>query len=134
MHKILALRGFVRLLTQREDLSAQQVVMLYQRAMDLAPNATEKKRVLSGLSSAKSLAAMEMAAGYLTDPELHLEAESAVVHIAPSLHDSHPQQVLSLLERVVKSTTNEAIRRQAQAAIDQIKTGGSSESFGVETQ
>lgn len=121
VHKVLALRGFVRLLGQRRDLPAQDTIDLYRKAMDLAPDVVEKKRVLSGLSGEKSLAALEMAGGYLADPTLQLEAESAVVQIARSISSDHPQQSLDMLDRVVKNTTNEAIRLQAQNSINQIK-------------
>ena len=135
VHKVLALRGFVRLLAQRSDLPAQEAVDLYRKAMNLAPNAVEKKRVLSGLSGAKSLAALEMAGGYLRDSTLQLEAESAVVQIARSICGSDPQQCLKALGRIVESTTNETIRQQAQELIDQIKTGATEPSeVKVETQ
>ncbi len=134
VHKVLALRGFVRLLGQRSDLPAQDAIALYQKAMDLAPNAVEKKRVLSGLSGEKSLAALEMAAGYLSDPMLHLEAESAVVQIARSIRGTYPQQALGMLEQVVKGTANETIHQQAQGLIDQIKGLGSTELPEVKTE
>ncbi|MBN1359849.1 MAG: HEAT repeat domain-containing protein [Sedimentisphaerales bacterium] len=127
VHRILALRGFVRLLARRGDLPAPQAVELYQQAMDLAPNAVEKKRVLSGLSGATSLAALEMAAGYVSDPALRLEAESAVVQIAGRLGEGHPQQALGRLEGIVKTTANDTIRDQAQEAIDRMKGLGSTQ-------
>ncbi|UCD48856.1 MAG: HEAT repeat domain-containing protein, partial [Phycisphaerales bacterium] len=49
VHKILALRGLVRLLALESDRPAQETIELFAQAMDLAPNAAEKKRVLSGL-------------------------------------------------------------------------------------
>ncbi len=125
VHRVLALRGFVRLLGQRSNLSAQDTIDLYRKAMDLAPNVVEKKRVLSGLSGEKSLAALEMAAGYLADPTLQLEAESAVVQIARSIRSDRPQQLLDMLDRVVKGAANETIRQQAQDLINQIKGLGS---------
>lgn len=121
VHKVLALRGFVRMLGQRSDLPPQRAIDLYRKAMGLAPNAVEKKRVLSGVSQEKSLAALEMAGGYLRDPALHLEAESAVVHIARSIAERHPQPCLDLLEQVVEGTANETIGRQAQELIEEIK-------------
>jgi HEAT repeat protein len=127
VHKILALRGFVRLLSQSSDLSAQESVALYRKAMDLAPNPVEKKRVLSGLSTEKSLAALEMAAGYLDNPTLHLEAESSVVRIVGNMGDNPPQTVLPLLKRVVENTANETLRGQATGLINDIKGVGSTE-------
>ncbi len=134
VHKILALRGFVRLLGQRDDVSAPEVIASYRQAMELAPNDVEKKRVLSGLSGERSLAALEMAAGYLDDPTLRLEAESAAVAIARNLSDSHPQEALGMLERVLRSTASEVIRMRAQEAIDQIKGLGSDGSSQAEVE
>lgn len=134
VHKILALRGFVRMLGQRRDLSTQQSADLYKKAMDLAPNVVEKKRVLSGLSGEDSLAALETAAEYLSDPALRPEAESAVVQIIRNGGDSYPQKALDLLEQVVKSTTNETLRGQAQELIDEIKGVGSVEQAEVENK
>ncbi|MFQ6035863.1 MAG: HEAT repeat domain-containing protein, partial [Sedimentisphaerales bacterium] len=62
IHRVLALRGFVRLLGLESDRPAKETIKLYQQAMDLASNVREKRMVLSGLSYVKSLAALEMAA------------------------------------------------------------------------
>jgi HEAT repeat protein len=117
VHRILALRGFVRLLGLDSDRTAEQTIDLYKKAMDLAPDASEKKRVLSGLTSTKSLAALEMAAGYLDDLALHLEAESAAVRIGQALAAEHPQRVKEVLEKVVRNTKNNTIRAQAQQVL-----------------
>ncbi len=121
VHKILALRGFVRLLGLESDRPAEQTIDLYKKAMDLAGDATEKKRVLAGLGGMKSLAALDMAAGYLDDVALHLEAESAAVRIAPALVAANPQRVKEVLQKVVQGTKNDAIREQAQQIVNQIK-------------
>jgi HEAT repeat protein len=121
VHKVLALRGFVRLLGLESDRPAEQTIDLYKKAMDLASDATEKKRVLSGLASTKSLAALNMAAGYLDDVALHLEAESAAVRIAPAVVVANPQRVKEVLQKVIQGTQNETIREQAQQIVSQIK-------------
>ncbi len=117
VHKILALRGFVRLLGLANERSAEETIELYKKAMDLASDAPEKKRVLSGLASTKSLAALNMAAEYLDDLALHREAESAAVRIAQSIYGSYPQRTKEVLERVVQSTRNDTTREQAQQII-----------------
>lgn len=120
VHRILALRGFVRLLGSASDRSAAGTIELYEKAMELAPNATEKKRVLSGLGGEGSLPALQMAAQYLDDVSLQMEAESAVVRIAEQIHDKYPQQCREVLVKVVKGTKNETLREQAQNVIDRI--------------
>jgi HEAT repeat protein len=121
VHKVLALRGFVRLLGLESNRPAEQTIDLYKKAMELAGDANEKKRVLAGLASMKSLAALDMAAGYLDDVALHLEAESAAVRIAPTLVAANPQRVKEVLQKVIQGTKNDAIREQAQKIISAIK-------------
>jgi len=121
VHKVIALRGFVRLLGLESDRPAEQTIDLYKKAMDLANDATEKKRVLAGLARTQSLAALNMAAGYLEDVALHLEAESAAVRIAPAVVAANPQRVKEVLQKVIQGTQNDAIRARAQQIISQIK-------------
>jgi len=121
VHKILALRGFVRLLGLESERPAEETINLYKKAMDLAGDAPEKKRVLSGLASTKSLAALNMAAEYLDDLALHLEAESAAVRIAQSIYGSYAQRTEEVLQKVLQSTKNDTIREQAQQVIGQLQ-------------
>ncbi|MCU0918038.1 MAG: HEAT repeat domain-containing protein [Planctomycetes bacterium] len=121
VHKVLALRGFVRLLGLESDRPAEQTIDLYKKAMDLAGDVTEKRRVLAGLAGVKSPAALSVVAGYLDDVALHLEAESAAVRIGQALVATQPQQVKDVLQKVLAGTKNDTIRTQAQEIIQQIK-------------
>jgi len=129
IHRILALRGFVRLLGLESDGStelaevrpAKETIKLYQQAMDLAPSVPEKRMVLSGLANVKSLAALEMAASYLKDETLLQEAEVAVVKIAEGTFESHPQQTKDILNKIIQATKNDSLRQQAEKIGNQIK-------------
>lgn len=120
-YKTLALRGFVRLLGLESARTPAETVDLYKKAMDLAGDAQEKKRVLSGLVAAKSLGTLNMAADYLNDLALHLEAESAAVQIAQGVFGSDPQRVKEVMAKVIQGTKQDAIRQQAQEVINQIE-------------
>ncbi|MGE5295391.1 MAG: HEAT repeat domain-containing protein [Solirubrobacterales bacterium] len=120
-YKTLALRGFVRLLGLESARTPEETVDLYKKAMDLAGDAQEKKRVLSGLAAAKSLGTLNMAAEYLDDLALHLEAESAVVQIAQGVFGSDPQRVREVMTKVIQVTKQDALRQQAQEIINQIE-------------
>ena len=76
--------------------------------MDLAGDAQEKKRVLSGLAASKSPAALNMAAAYLDDLALHLEAESAAVQIAQGTYTTDPQRTKEVLAKVIQVTKQES--------------------------
>ena len=114
VHQILALRGFVRLLGLASDRPTNEMIEMYKKAMSLAPDAGEKKKVLSGLANTKSLAAMQMAAGYLDDEALSVEAGAAVINIAGGIYADYPEQVKEMLNRIIKTTKSESLREQAQ--------------------
>ena len=163
LHRILALRGAVRLLGLESRPTAgpirsgasprrpaKETIKMYGTAMSLAPDAGEKKRVLSGLANTKSLDALLMAADYLRDETLFREAEFAVVKIAegiygsPGLDQTHlpsygsglpgygglrpderrderwAQQTRAVLTKIIQTSKNDSLRRQAQEVMNQI--------------
>jgi HEAT repeat protein len=121
VHRILALRGFVRLLGIESGRPAEETIEMYKKAMGLAPDVNEKKRVLSGLANTKSFAAMQMAASYLQDEALHQEAEFAVVKIAEAIYGSYPQESKEELMKIVQSSKNDSLRELAQEVINRLE-------------
>ncbi|MHC4461785.1 MAG: HEAT repeat domain-containing protein [Planctomycetota bacterium] len=121
IHRVLALRGFVRLIGLISERPAKETIEMYKQAMDLASSAASKRLVLSGLANVKSIGALEMAASYLEDKSLQQEAEFAVVKIAGGIGGSHPQQSKDVLKKVIQISKNDSLRRQAQEAINQIE-------------
>jgi HEAT repeat protein len=121
VHRILALRGFVRLLGLPSERSTAETMQMYEQAMDLAPNTSEKRRVLSGLANVKSPAALEIAASYLDDGSLHQEAEIALIKIAESIYGSYPDKTKDILQRLIQSSKSDSIRQRAQKVINQIE-------------
>jgi HEAT repeat protein len=120
VHRILALRGFVRLLGLASERSAGETIEMYKKAMSLAPDAGEKKKVLSGLSNTKSLAALQMAAGYLDEKSLFVEAGAAVINIAGGIYGDYPEQATDMLNQIIKTTKSDSLRQQAQELINSI--------------
>jgi HEAT repeat protein len=123
VHKAIALRGFVRMLSLESRRPADETVDLYKRAMDLASEPAEKKQVLSGLASARSLGALNLAAKYLDDLALYQEAELAVLKIAQAIHGEYPRQTSEVLQKIVGGTKNDDVRRQAQEIIKPTEAG-----------
>jgi len=124
VHRILALRGFVRLLGLASDRPAGETIEMHKKAMSLAPDTGEKKKVLSGLASTKSLAAMQMAAGYLDDQTLSVEAGAAVVSIAGDIYTDHPKQAKEMLNQIIKTTKIDSLREQAQELLNSHEQDG----------
>ncbi|MBA7609743.1 hypothetical protein ES703_16937 [subsurface metagenome] len=121
IHRVLALRGHIRLTGLDSDRPEAETLRLYQEAMGLASAASEKKMVLSGLGNVGTVAALELATGYLDDSELQQEAEAAVGMIARSIASDHPQETREALEKVLQVTENDQLRGQIQQFIDQMK-------------
>ena len=121
VHRILALRGSVRLLGLDSKRAPEEMIKMYKKAMSLAPDAGEKKRVLSGLANTKSLDALRMATGYLQDKSLSREAEFAAVKIAEGICGKFPQQTKDVLEKIVRTSENDLLSQKAQELINQIE-------------
>jgi HEAT repeat protein len=121
IHRILALRGYVRLIGLDSGRPAEETIGMYKQAMSLASDTSEKKMVLSGLSNVKLLAALEMAASYLEDKDLQQEAEVAVVKIAETTIGGSPAESKTALQKVIQISKNEFLREQAKKLIGQIK-------------
>ncbi len=121
IQRALALRGYIHLIGLESKRSAGETVKLYRQAMTLAGGANEKKMVLSGLSKVGAVESLEMAADYLGDKALQEEAEAAIVKIAESTYASHPQKTKELLQKVLESTKNEAVRNSAQELLGKVK-------------
>ena len=121
LHRILALRGFVRLLALESKRPAEKTIEMYKKAMSLAPDVSEKRRVLSGLANAKSRAALEMATAYLEDESLSREAEYAVVKIAEGIHADLPGLAKETLKKIIARTKNNTLREQAQEILEKME-------------
>lgn len=121
VHRILALRGFIRLLGLESARPVDETVVMYKKAMSLSADAAEKKNVLSGLAGTRSLAALQMAADYLNDETLFNEAGFAAIKIAEGIHGDFPQQAMGMLKKIVQTAKSDSLRQQAQEAIDGIE-------------
>ena len=100
---------------------AEKTIEMYEKAMSLAPDAGEKRRVLSGLANAKSRAALEMATAYLKDEALSREAEYAVVKIAEGIHADLPDLAKETLKKIIARTKNNTLREQAQEILEKME-------------
>ncbi|MHC4722023.1 MAG: HEAT repeat domain-containing protein, partial [Planctomycetota bacterium] len=125
VHRVLALRGYVRMIGLDDERDAQETVKLYRQAMNVASDASAKKMVLSGLAEVKSVAAMNFVADYLDDGELGAEATSAVTKIAFGLiRKGVGAECIPILEKVIAVTKDEELREGAQEMIQWIEEEG----------
>lgn len=115
-HKILALRGYVRLAGLSDNPTA-----MYTRALELAERTEDKRLVLAGLGSASSSEALQLVEKYLNDAALQAEAAAAVVQIAGRLRESDAARARTALDHVMTAVKDAAVRQQAQEVINEME-------------
>ena len=109
IHKILALRGYIDLVKIRSDRPHKETIALFETAMDLAQEATEKKMILSGLGSLWSVETLEVSAQYLDDPDVKAEAESALIRPLNVLLESDEEELKKMLGEGARDTLNKIL-------------------------
>lgn len=118
--KTLALRGAIRLIGLESDRPVERTLELYEQAMKLATDASEKKLVLSGLADVHSFGALYLAYRCLEDEQLREEAAAAMVDIAWETAETHPQQTRILLRDVIRLSKNESVREEAEEIMQEL--------------
>lgn len=115
-HKVLALRGYIRMAGMSKDPTA-----MYVRAMELAERPEEKKLVLGGLGSASTAQALALVERYLKDERLRAEAALAAVQISNRLRQKDATRARVALENVLSAVKDSRIRQRAQDIINEME-------------
>jgi len=111
-HRILALRGYVDLIDSA-SLSADVKLEHYRRAMELADQNAEKKKVLSSLAKLDTPGAFETAAALVDDAALKNEAALAACVIAERIYTTQGRQIKADLEKIVAADLSDSMRERA---------------------
>ena len=121
-YKVLALRGYVRMVGMDSNRPATETIEMYKQVMNLTENQDVRKTVMSGLGNVNDIAALQTAAGYLDDKGLRQEAQAAVIKVAESkVGKDHPEETKAAGEKVLQTTENESLRKQAEKVLKEIK-------------
>jgi len=115
-HKVLALRGYVRMAA-----ASRSPTGMYVRAMELAERAEDKRLVLGGLGTADSPEALKLVMAYLKDPALQNEAALAVVQIAGRLQERDKARAREAVKAVLAVIKDPRIRRAAQEIVNEME-------------
>ena len=115
-HKVLALRGLVRMAALSGGREPAETAKLLGEALALASRSEEKKMALAALGDVPHLAALELASGCLTDKELELEAATAVVKLAKRVQSNHPAQSKAAVQKILDVCIAPAARQLAESA------------------
>lgn len=111
--RTLALRGAITTAGLREDLLAR--FKLIRRALSLATEPAEQKLALGQLGQIPTRDAMDLALGYLGEPELVNEAALAVISVVEPLAKAEPALANAAAGMVLEKTEVPAIVQRAWA-------------------
>ena len=117
-HRVLALRGYVRLVRLPSQRKPQETYKMLEPALSCATRAEEKKLVLSALAEVRSVDALMLVEPSLNDAELRDEAALAMLKIAKSLCAEQPEAALAAVAKVRAMPTGAAVTRQADEAAE----------------
>jgi type 1 glutamine amidotransferase/HEAT repeat protein len=125
-HRAVALRGYVRLLGLESSRTPDETFSEYKRALALAPNLDEKKRLISSMADARVPGALRFAATCMDDSRLRTEAELVTVRIADNILGNYKTEVVPPLTRVAEKSQNPTASERAK---ELLKLAGESDEF-----
>lgn len=117
VHRILALRGLIRMAGLRDALPPDQRVKLLAEAITLATRPDEKKLALAALAEVDHPAALELAVRYLSEKEIEVEAATAVVALAKNIRKSNAEAAGAAVQKVLEVCQTPAARQLAESAM-----------------
>ena len=121
-HRVLALRGCVRLLSLGNT-PPEAALRVYADLASRARRAEDRKLVLSGLAKVADPAALQAIEPFLADPATRGEAELALLGVAGSLIGSASSEAAAAAQRLATSKTA-AVRKRAAAILGAAKRLG----------
>ncbi|MFP4058515.1 MAG: HEAT repeat domain-containing protein [Candidatus Brocadiia bacterium] len=116
VHKVLALRGFVRLVGLAES-PPQEKARRLAEAMELAARPQERKLVLSALAEVPHVAALELAMARVGEEVVEAEAAAAAIEIAKAIRKTHRKEAIAAVEKIAEAAKSPAVRQAAHNAL-----------------
>jgi alkylated DNA nucleotide flippase Atl1 len=121
VHRIVSLRGYVRLAGTPGLRDGEETLKMLRRAWELSERLDEKRLVLGALGNLSSSAALDFAEAGLADEGLRSEAEVACHKIAVSLAGTNPDRAKRSLKRLVETSRDERLRQQAEQDLQRLE-------------
>lgn len=131
--KVIALRGYVDLVSKAADSSPADKVKQLKEAWELAKAADDKTMILKGAGNVPDKAALDMVDPMLADTELGVAAQFAYVSIAGTMKNKG--QAAAALLKVQGIATNDAVKKAVADAMKKQKiTPGATPKAGRKAQ
>jgi hypothetical protein len=101
-HRVLALRGYIRMAGLPSDRPAGQTLRMYKAAMEAARRPEEKKLVLAKIPELKTIEALKFVEPYLEEQAVREEAQVAYMAIAVAIKQEHEREANAALDKIRK--------------------------------
>ncbi|HPM83968.1 MAG TPA: HEAT repeat domain-containing protein [Candidatus Anammoximicrobium sp.] len=112
-HRVLAMRGYLRLAGEVKDAAAR--LKMLEGIRPVATNQQSKRMLLATLAEAADPGALQVAAQFLGDAEVQAEAEVAVLKIARALVRVDPPGVRAAMRKVIDTTKDQQVAAVAES-------------------
>ena len=112
-HRVLAMRGYLRLAGEIKDAAAR--LKMLEDIRPVATNQQSKRLLLATLAEAADPGALQVAASFLGDADVPAEAEVATLKIARALVRRDPPSVRAAMRRLMDTTKNQQVAADAGA-------------------
>ena len=122
-HRALAIRGYVRLVTEESAArtAGKSAVELLKPLLALATRPEDRRVVVAGVASVPDVEALKLVGPMLSDAAVKEEAVQAILQIAPATAGAHPQETKEALQRVLATTESAESRNRAVTIARQIE-------------
>jgi HEAT repeat protein len=117
-HRVLAVRGYIRVCCIRSDRPDAQRAKMLIAGLETAARPEEKRQALGGLAEVHQLAALQAVVPCIGDPALREEACYAAVRLGRDLWNDHPEAVRSALRKVLEVSKNDGLKREAKEPLE----------------
>jgi len=100
IHRVLALRGYIRMAGLVSSRSDEETLKMYRAAMEAAARPEEKKLILARIPRVRTVEALKLVEPYLQDETVKTEAEVACMAIAVAIKAGHEKQAQAALDKI----------------------------------
>jgi HEAT repeat protein len=116
-HRILALRGYIRL-AGLEEKQPQAAVTMYQQALTATERVDEHKLIIAGLANLGTVETLPIFLTELKESALRGEAAAGILAVCEKVEDRHPEEVKHAVETLLAATHDPSITSRAEALLN----------------
>jgi HEAT repeat protein len=117
-HRVLAIRGYIRVCRIRSSLPDAERAKLLIAGLEAAARPEEKRQALGGLAEVRQFSALQAVVPCMGEAALCEEACSAAVRISHDLWNQHPEAVQAAMQKVLEVSKNDNLKKEAKESLD----------------